>query len=57
MPDLLAIKGRDDEYKDNILKITIKIVSVIHRTTHKKLKNIKIDFKYKCINSYIKKKR
>ena len=57
MSDLLAIRGREDGYKSNILNITIKIVNVIHRATHKKLKNIKVDFKYKCINNYIKKKR
>ena len=50
------MRGRDGEYKNNILNITIKKISVIHRTTHKKLQNIKVDFKYKCINNYIKKK-
>ena len=57
LPDLLAIRGRDDGYKNNLLNITIKIVNIIHRATHKKLKNNKVDFKYKCINDYIKKIR
>ena len=53
--DVLAIRGRENWYKNNPLNCTIKIVNVIHWETHKKLRNKKVSSKHNSNTNYIKK--